>query len=171
VRLRTLADAFALAALTFLLAGGLTTVANLNPSLYPSQEGRDLDGSATVLGCDRLGPVSVHGFGYWWRCRVEVALPDGRLVTVTMGRSIVSPDDFGRPVPVREHCEGTHYDDCTYGKEGDPLLAAGASGVMILAVIVALVGIYLTGVAVYNALIGRPRWWHATFSPHNVSGP
>jgi hypothetical protein len=162
--LRVLADAIAIAVATFLLAGALWTVGNLNPGVYPSTEGRYRHGTADVQECHRVGPVSLYGFGYWWRCEAEMTFADGGLVTVTVGHSIVSPDDIGRLVPFLEHCEGKDYEDCRYGKPGRPLLAAGASLLQLLAVIVALAGVWLSAVAAYNALLGRRRWGKATFS-------
>jgi hypothetical protein len=94
-----------------------------------------------------------------------VSFSEGRLVRTTVGRSIVSPDDVGRQVPLKEHCEGNDYDDCTYGTTGQPLLAAGSAALQLFAVVVAMVGTWLTTVAVYNAQRGRRHWWRHTFTP------
>jgi len=118
VRMRVFADAVGLAVVTFLLTGALITVASLNKGVYPAQDGNYDHGTAAVLSCDRTGPVSQYGFGYWWTCRVEVSLSEGRLATTTVGRSIVSPSDVGRQVPFTEHCEGNDHDNCTYGRPG-----------------------------------------------------
>ena len=67
---------------------------------YPGVTGRT--GIANVQSCERVGPVSRHGFGYWWRCRVEVGWDDGVTETFVEGSSRFTPDDQRAGVAVGE---------------------------------------------------------------------
>jgi hypothetical protein len=59
-----------------------------------------------VGACRRVGPMSDHGLGFWWECQVHIRVEDGREVQTVLRRSIVSPDDAGRPVELAEACYG-----------------------------------------------------------------
>lgn len=59
-------------------------------------------GTARALDCQRLGPVSRHGFGYWYDCRANVTWSDGTRSRVTTRASVLSPADLGREVAVKQ---------------------------------------------------------------------
>jgi Family of unknown function (DUF6346) len=69
-----------------------------------------------VGACRRVGPMSDHGLGFWWECQVHIRVEDGREVQTVLRRSIVSPDDAGRPVELVEACYGAGNTDCAYGR-------------------------------------------------------
>jgi hypothetical protein len=71
---------------------------------------------AQVGACRRLGPVSLDGLGYWWKCQVTVRVADGRMVDTVVDRSIVTPADTGRMVSFREACKGGGVTRCSYGR-------------------------------------------------------
>jgi hypothetical protein len=71
---------------------------------------------AEVGACRRLGPVSVDGLGYWWKCRVTVRVADGRVVNTVVDQSIVTPADQGRQVEFREACKRGGTTGCSYGR-------------------------------------------------------
>ncbi|GAA2906569.1 hypothetical protein Acy02nite_75020 [Actinoplanes cyaneus] len=120
---------------------------------------------ATVQSCERVGPVSDMGLGYWWVCHIRVATTDRGDVEAVVDRSIVSKEDVGRSVDLREACGDKPGDTCTYGK------AAGA-GWQLYAAGIRLVGpflifLMLAAVCFYflAAVLGAPRylvvirWW------------
>ncbi len=74
---------------------------------------------ARVGACERLGPVSRDGIGYWWQCHATVRVADGRVINTVVDRSILTPADAGRAVEFREACkgqEGKHLTGCSYGR-------------------------------------------------------
>ena len=71
---------------------------------------------AEVKTCQRLGPVSIDGLGYWWQCQVTVRVADGRVVTAVVDHSIVTPADRGRVIEFREACWGDGFTRCRYGR-------------------------------------------------------
>ncbi|MFC8619749.1 DUF6346 domain-containing protein [Micromonospora purpureochromogenes] len=77
---------------------------------------REQPATATVRQCERAGPVSGNGFGYWWECDVAVRMRDGRTVETAVGHSVVTPDDQGRRVDFREACFGANNTKCHYGR-------------------------------------------------------
>ncbi len=85
---------------------GLTLV-TLGWDDYPGRTGRT--GHATVQSCERLGPVSHHGFGHWWRCQGEVRWEDGDTARFVEGRSRFTPADQGTAVPVEEGTASARY--------------------------------------------------------------
>ncbi|MEV6926281.1 DUF6346 domain-containing protein [Dactylosporangium sp. NPDC051485] len=72
--------------------------------------------TGTVQSCNRAGPVSGDGFGYWWQCRVTVTTQDGRVLDILLGHSVVSPADAGQPVDLREVCSLPDHNGCSYGR-------------------------------------------------------
>jgi hypothetical protein len=64
-----------------------------------------------VESCQRVGPVSRSGFGFWWTCRVT----GGRAgaASTVIRRSIVTQADVGHDVTVQEFCDDT---GCHHGR-------------------------------------------------------
>ena len=58
---------------------GLTGFTKFEPAAKAATD----QGVARVAGCTRSGPVSIHGFGYWWTCQADVAWESGRRTRVT----------------------------------------------------------------------------------------
>ncbi|HEX7996095.1 MAG TPA: DUF6346 domain-containing protein, partial [Streptosporangiaceae bacterium] len=74
---------------------------------------------ARVASCERAGPVSPDGFGYWWRCHARVQVADGRMINTVVDRSTLTPADKGHAVEFREACkidEGGRRSKCSYGR-------------------------------------------------------
>jgi hypothetical protein len=65
------------------------------------QHGPDMpsDVVARATSCDRVGPISRGGIGFYWSCAAEVT-QRGRTQTVRFGLDELTPADIGRQVPV-----------------------------------------------------------------------
>jgi hypothetical protein len=110
-------------------------------------------GTATVGACQRSGPVSRYGLGYWWTCEATVQLEDGRTVATRLTNSVVTPTDRGTLVPIVEVCDKSHH--CYYWRPGNRVVAV-AMRLLDVAAVITLVG--LAGsfyVIVMQALLGR----------------
>jgi hypothetical protein len=106
-----------LATVAIVLLFGFTTVRSLYKGTAAGWFGPPERPVVAEVGtCRRLGPVSVDGFGYWWKCQVTVRAADGRVVRASVDRSIMTPADRGRPVELREACEGGGATGCSYGR-------------------------------------------------------
>lgn len=49
-------------------------------------------GQAMVSSCDRHGPITTHGFGYWESCRVTITWADGEVERSTVDEVFKSAD-------------------------------------------------------------------------------
>ena len=67
--------------------------------------GDEVAATAEVGACRRTGPIAGDALGYWWDCDVTIRTAEGRVVRMTVDRSMVTPDDAGRPVPFQETCD------------------------------------------------------------------
>ncbi|BCJ59920.1 hypothetical protein Jiend_33420 [Micromonospora endophytica] len=95
-RLTQLATAVALIAAVVISTLVFDTVASFYPGTgavrsTPAEQSAE----AAVRDCQRVGPVSGEGLGYWWRCAVTVRTRDGREVKTVVGHSVVTPADRG----------------------------------------------------------------------------
>ncbi|MGW4461836.1 DUF6346 domain-containing protein [Micromonospora sp. NPDC004704] len=155
----------------FVMAGLLTSVlwivvaatfATLT-SFYPGTgvaRGNSAEKSTVVdvRECERLGPLSTYGYGYWYECRISVTVAGRRTVDGTVGRSIVRPSDIGKKVELREVCSGSGGSDCRYGRPTNRLwtflvLALGVVNRGVSIAFLALILYYLL-----NAVLGRRRY-------------
>ncbi|WP_405095281.1 DUF6346 domain-containing protein [Micromonospora sp. NBC_01412] len=133
-------------------------------SLYPGtgvvkSTPREQPAEATVGDCQRVGPVSGDGLGYWWRCAVTVRTPDGRQVETVVGHSVVTPADRGKPVEFREACYAKGNADCRYGR---PVLRIWALALSILGMLRTAVFLLLivgSGFYLVASVIGVPRYF------------
>ncbi|GAA2914006.1 hypothetical protein Acy02nite_91020 [Actinoplanes cyaneus] len=120
---------------------------------------------ASVESCQRAGPLSTMGLGYWWVCHVRVATADRGDVEAVVDRSIVSKEDVGRTVDLWEACGEKPGAACSYGK------AVGA-GWQIYEGVVRMLGRVLIFLMLVSAcfyllatVLGAPRylvfnqWW------------
>jgi hypothetical protein len=115
-RVKALLAAVAAAALGVAVLIGTTTLHSLYPGTGSGWWGPpERPAVAEVKTCQRLGPLSIDGIGYWWKCEVTVRVNDGRVVTAVVDRSIVTPADRGRTIEFREACRGG-FTDCSYGR-------------------------------------------------------
>lgn len=57
-------------------------------------------GSAQVRECTEMGPVSLAGLGYYYRCEADVSWEDGGSTRESFYPGQLSPDDRGEAVPV-----------------------------------------------------------------------
>jgi Family of unknown function (DUF6346) len=116
-RAKALLAAVAAAALGLALLEGFTTLHSFYPGTRSGWFGPpERAAVAEVKTCRRLGPLSIDGVGYWWKCEVTVRVEDGRVVTTVVDRSIVTPADGGRTIEFREACKRGGLTDCSYGR-------------------------------------------------------
>lgn len=59
---------------------------------------------AVATSCERHGPVSTHGFGYWWTCQADVHWQGNSEMPEPRTARFLTPEDIGKPVRV----SGTH---------------------------------------------------------------
>jgi hypothetical protein len=76
--------------------------------------GDEVAATADVASCRRTGPIASDALGYWWDCDVTIRTTEGRVVRMTVDRSMVTPDDVGRPVEFEETCDKVG-ENCRYG--------------------------------------------------------
>lgn len=109
---------------------------------------------ARVNDCRRLGPVSVDGFGFWWKCQVTVQVTDGRVVGTVVDRSIVTPADTGRGVELREACKH-RTTDCTYGRPTGRLVKAAFGALVLIEWCVLCLCAFVVVLLLARAVLGR----------------
>jgi uncharacterized protein DUF6346 len=119
-RVKMLLAAVVAAGTGFVLVLVFATVFNLYKGTRSGYLGPEEHPAVARVGaCERLGPVSRDGIGYWWQCHAAVRVADGRVVNTVVDRSILTPADAGRAVEFREACkgqEGKHVTGCSYGR-------------------------------------------------------
>ncbi|MEU5938180.1 DUF6346 domain-containing protein [Micromonospora sp. NPDC047548] len=117
---------------------------------------------AEVRECQRVGPVSGDGLGYWWHCAVTVRTHDGREVDTVVEHSVVTPDDRGNSIEFREVCYEENHSDCRYGRPVPRIWALALSILGILRVTTVLILIVGSGFALLRGVIGVPAYyaWH-----------
>jgi hypothetical protein len=88
--------------LALVVFGGMTTVrVASSPASDTEFQQAGAAGVAEVQTCQRQGPVTLLGVGYFWRCDALVR-PDGQgAVRVAFGPGEMTPADIGLDVPVR----------------------------------------------------------------------
>ncbi|WP_223874900.1 DUF6346 domain-containing protein [Salinispora vitiensis] len=113
---------------------------------------------ATVQYCERVGPVSSNGLGYWWHCDVAVQTQDGRQVVTTVRRSIVTPADRGKSIEFREACYGAGNSECRYGRPSLRIWAMAVKLILMFQVGVFFALIVGSGAYLVSAVVGLPRY-------------
>ena len=113
--------------LTFLLLAAVAVltipVFDTLDSFYPGEPAIIDDSQpvrATVDRCDRAGPLSDHGFGYWWVCDVRVEGSRHGITEAVLDRSIVTGADVGRTVTLYEGCYKSRRDKTVHCVAGVP---------------------------------------------------
>lgn len=101
-------------------------------------------GSAVASSCDRVGPVSTSGVGWWWKCEAAVTWSDGDTSTESFSFSGLTPENETVPVDVERR---------EWDKRGSAVLLSGpapyssfGAALMIPLLGVALVGTRVPGV-------------------------
>jgi hypothetical protein len=136
---------------------GLATVGSLHKGEAPPITWvSEVAGTASVGACERSGPVSGQGFGYWWTCEVTVRLDDGRTVRVAIDHSVVSPADRGQPVPIVERCSNRPGEaPCRYSRPGGEILGLGVRLLRMVSYFVAVIGLLTALILLLRAVLGR----------------
>ncbi|MER7416132.1 DUF6346 domain-containing protein [Micromonospora peucetia] len=114
---------------------------------------------AVVGDCQRAGPVSVDGLGYWWHCAVTVRTPDGRQVDTVVGHSVVTPADWGEPVGFREACYGKGNSDCRYGRPVARIWALVVAILHMLRISIFVPLVVGSGFYLVRSVVGVPRYY------------
>ncbi|MDG4771567.1 DUF6346 domain-containing protein [Solwaraspora sp. WMMD792] len=114
---------------------------------------------ATVEECRRIGPVSTHGLGYWWVCRIIVEREGEKSLEAVVGHSIVGPGQIGKVVTLNEACRDPDRTECGYGKPVSRIfeLLYGILGMLGRAfgfVLLFMVALYL-----FRAVVGAPTYF------------
>lgn len=140
---------------TLVFALGVPTLVNLYHGELNATPHTRVGGRAYVQGCQRFGPVSRYGFGYWWQCQVDVSLDDGRIQYARVGRSIVTPADEGRPVRVVEDCDDPGYKDCAYSRPGNAAVALAIRAIVLVTRIITFFALFGSFLFLGLSLLGR----------------
>lgn len=160
-RLRSagLAALLALAGVTVFL--GSMTVASLFPGSGAVVQGPGEHQVRVVVGdCQRVGPISRRGFGYWWECDAVVIATNGAVRKARIGPSVVTPKDRGRSVELREGCRDKEgFTDCTYGRPTGRLLEFGLLLIVKLSWVVSVFIGFGVVMFLTRALLGAPRYF------------
>lgn len=141
-------------AVSLLIALSLATVRSLYAGDMVTRPGYRTTGTANVLSCEEVGPITQSGFGFWWNCDIVVELADGRSVRTTVGASVVTPQDRGTMVDIVEFCRHPQHHECSYARPGNVVLTLGAGLVRILEIAVIICGAGLSAVALLAGLLG-----------------
>ncbi|WP_405111430.1 DUF6346 domain-containing protein [Micromonospora sp. NBC_01405] len=117
---------------------------------------------AVVGECQRVGPVSGDGLGYWWHCAVTVRTRDGRQVETVVEHSVVTPDDRDKTIEFREVCYGKDNSDCRYGRPASRVWALALSSLGIVRIGLLLLLAVGVGFALVRGVVGVPAYyaWH-----------
>lgn len=144
------------------------TVTGLYHHVDSGRHDRDaVAATADVGACRRTGPIAWDALGYWWKCKVLVRTADGRVFLTTVDRSMVTPDDVGRPVRFVEVCN-TYRDTCRYGRpEGGEFFPVFAFLTM-MHVLVGCVLLVPALIALADAVRGPRRTTGAAARPAGV---
>ncbi|MGW4467692.1 DUF6346 domain-containing protein [Micromonospora sp. NPDC004704] len=145
--------------LWLIVAAAFATVTSFYPGTG-STKGRSAEKSAIadVRECERSGPLSKYGYGYWYECRISVSVAGGEAVDAIVGRSIVRHADVGKKVELRQLCSLRDSTDCRYGR---PTSRFWTFLVLALGVVSRGVSIAFVLIILYyllNAVIGQRRY-------------
>lgn len=110
-----------------------------------------------ATSCQRDGPITWSGFGYWWTCRATARVSDGREVKIVVTHSILAPGDVGRTVDFREACFGENNTRCVYGRPTNHLWAFLLELLGIVRAAVAFSFGFLAFVYLLGAIFGKDR--------------
>ncbi|MEU8262027.1 DUF6346 domain-containing protein [Micromonospora sp. NPDC048999] len=166
-RLRSVGLAALLAVIGVVVFLGSMTVASLLPGSRAGALGPGEQQVRAVVGdCQRVGPISRRGFGYWWECEASVITADGDVRNAWIGPSVVTHEDRGRAVELRESCrDKIHFTDCTYGRPTSRWLGLGMLLIVRLGWLVSLFSGFGVAMFLTRALLGAPRYFRFRGNP------
>jgi len=113
-------------------------------------------GVARVTGCERVGPVSSNGLGYWWICQADVGWDSGKQEHVTAQPDQLTPEDKGE-VPVVQRGERSSRGS---GVANGPVYRADYEPSVLLGIGSALAGLGVGGfvaLAIFGTVSRRNR--------------
>lgn len=136
--LRTAITAIALLLLAFGLSGAAVSLGRFS--------GKDIadakrTGAATVLSCQRRGPISAQGFGYVDTCQTEIKWEDGTLSRITVGNDFFDAEEVDKTITVGDL--GTQRNRAVLARADLPprvMLQVASYALIVLAVIAGLLG-------------------------------
>lgn len=76
------------------------TAMNLRGGVAPDDVADREEAQATVSSCEEVGPLSLSGVGYWWKCRATVTTQAGDSYEQVFNGSQFGPEDEGGQFPV-----------------------------------------------------------------------
>ncbi|MEU8391217.1 DUF6346 domain-containing protein [Micromonospora sp. NPDC048843] len=159
-RLRSVGVAALLALGGLVVFLGIMTVISHFPGTGAVYKGPGERSVRVVVGtCQQLGPISKQGFGYWWECDAAVTGAGGAVRKTRIERSIVTPEDQGRSLVLREGCRDREgFTDCSYGRPTSSWLEMGVLLTGKVGWIVAVISGLTALVYLTRALLGAPRY-------------
>ncbi|MET7966258.1 DUF6346 domain-containing protein [Micromonospora sp. NPDC005305] len=153
-RLRSACLAVLLALASVVVFLGSMTLASLFGGVHYGHPAR-----VVVDDCQRVGPISRRGFGYWWECDAVVTAPDGTVRKARIHASDVAPEDRGQSVELREACSVKgRVTDCSYGGATGYLLSLGLQLIVKLGWLVLVFSGFGVLMFLTRALLGAPRY-------------
>lgn len=114
---------------------------------------------ATVEECHRIGPVSDHGLGYWWVCRISVEREGGQGAEAVVGGSIANPGQIGKVVTLNEACHDLEGTECGYGKSVPRVLELLYGCFQILGRTVGAFFLVMAALYLFRAFVGAPTYF------------
>lgn len=159
-RLRSLMIVIALVGLNCISTLAFVTFGSLYPgtgSIGPNGPSEQTV-HVRVEGCRRVGPVSEYGFGIWWECRARLQ-SGGEGAQVTVGRSIVKPEEIGTVVELRQACPDSIPSNCGYGKPTGVGWQLYYGGLYILGKTLMLMLLASAGVFLLRSILGAPKYF------------
>ncbi|ASR35766.1 hypothetical protein BAY61_12995 [Prauserella marina] len=127
-------------------------------------------GSALATHCERVGPVSPSGLGWYWACEAEITWSDGETAHERFQNSALTPENLAHPKPVVYQSVRDAADQIVVD-EPRPFVGLGYS-LFVASVFAALYGVRIPGVPPMPAdrRIERRRrvrlqWWQPLALP------
>lgn len=71
------------------------TAMNLRGGVSPDDLTDRDEAAATVNECEEVGPLSLSGVGYWWKCSATITTEEGDSYEQVFNGSQFEPDDIG----------------------------------------------------------------------------
>jgi hypothetical protein len=112
----------------------------------------------TVDSCALAGPLSSMGLGFWSVCQVHVRTADRGVVAGVVDRSIVSQQDAGRTIELREACFDPPAGRCRYGRAAGAGWQVYAGSVIILGRTLVVILALSAFIDLFAAIQGAARW-------------
>ncbi|MCW3845180.1 DUF6346 domain-containing protein [Micromonospora yasonensis] len=144
-----------IAVVTATLGLGLTTVMSAYPGETTPTWTSPRAVRADVDRCERTGPVSSSGFGYWWRCQVVVREGAGPTRNVVLSGSVVTGADTGRSVALVQRCASRVSRECAYTRSGSEVVAVAIRLLHVLRITVVVLGMIIIVLLLVRGVLGQ----------------